>query len=47
VLVAVEIADRILELAYRGDQDFDEAILDHGRRALNAYCDDLVNARSK
>jgi len=46
VLVAVEIADRILELAYRGGQDFDEAILDHGRRALSAYCDDLVNARS-
>ena len=46
VLVSVEIADRILELAYRGGQDFDEAILDHGRRALNAYCDDLVNARS-
>ena len=46
VLVAVEIADRILELAHRGGQDFDEAILDHGRRALSAYCDDLVNARS-
>jgi AcrR family transcriptional regulator len=47
VLVAVEIGDRILELAYRGGQDFDEAILDHGRRALIAYCDDLANARSK
>ena len=46
VLVSVEIADRILELAHRGGQDFDEAILDHGRRALSAYCDDLVNARS-
>jgi AcrR family transcriptional regulator len=46
VLVSVEIADRILELAYRGGQDFDEAILDHGRRALSGYCDDLVNARS-
>ena len=47
VLVAVEIADRILELAYRGGQDFDEAILDHGRRALIAYCNELTNARSK
>jgi AcrR family transcriptional regulator len=47
LLVAVEIADRILELAYRGGQDFDEAILDHGRRALIAYCDDLANARSE
>jgi AcrR family transcriptional regulator len=47
VLVSVEIADRILELAYRGGQDFDEAILDHGRRALIAYCGDLVNARSE
>ena len=27
VLVAVEIADRVLELAYRDRQDFDEAIL--------------------
>jgi AcrR family transcriptional regulator len=47
VLVAVEIADRILELAYRGGHDFDEAILEHGRRALLAYCHDLGNARSK
>ena len=47
VLVAVEIADRILELAYRGGHEFDEAILEHGRRALLAYCHDLANARSK
>ena len=47
VVVAVEIADRILELAYRGGHDFDEAILEHGRRALIAYCHDLGNARSK
>jgi AcrR family transcriptional regulator len=47
VLVAVEIGDRILELAYRGGHDFDEAILDHGRRALNAYCHDLANTRSE
>ena len=44
VLVAVEIADRILELAYRDGNDFDEAILDLGRRALTAYCRDLTNA---
>ena len=47
VLVAVEIADRILEFAYRGGHDFDEAILEHGRRALIAYCQDLGTARSK
>jgi AcrR family transcriptional regulator len=47
VLVAVEIGDRILELAYRGGHDFDEAILGHGRRALNAYCHDLANTRSE
>ena len=47
VLVAVEIADRILELAYRDGDDFDEAILDHGRTALIAYCNDLANAGSK
>jgi AcrR family transcriptional regulator len=47
VLVAVEIGDRILELAYRGGHDFDDAILDHGRRALIAYCHDLADARSK
>jgi AcrR family transcriptional regulator len=41
VLVAVEIADRILEFAYRGGHDFDEAILHHGRRALIAYCHEL------
>jgi AcrR family transcriptional regulator len=45
VVVAVEIADRILELAYRGGHDFDEAILEHGRRALIAYCHELGNAR--
>ena len=43
VLVAVEIADRVLELAYRDRQDFDEAILEIGRRALSAYCNDLAN----
>ena len=47
VLVAVEIGDRILEFAYRGGHDFDEAILEHGRRALIAYCHDLGTARSK
>ena len=45
VLVAVEIADRILELAYRGGNDFDEAILNHGRTALLAYCHHLASGR--
>jgi hypothetical protein len=43
VLVAVEIADRVLELAYRDGHDFDETILGHGRKALIAYCNDLAN----
>ena len=46
LLVAVEIADRILELAYRGRKDFDPAILDLGRRALTAYANDLAIAES-
>jgi AcrR family transcriptional regulator len=43
VLVAVEIADRVLELAYRDGHDFDQEILDIGRRPLIAYCRDLAN----
>jgi AcrR family transcriptional regulator len=46
LLVAVEIADRILELAYRDRNDFDPAILDLGRKALIAYANDLANGRS-
>lgn len=40
MLVAVEMADRVLELSYRGG-DFDEGILDIGRRALIAFGRDL------
>jgi AcrR family transcriptional regulator len=45
LLVFVEIADRILELAYRDRNDFDPAIFDLGRKALIAYANDLANAR--
>lgn len=41
MLVAVEMADRILELSYRDGQDFDEEILAIGRRALIAFGRDL------
>jgi Tetracyclin repressor-like, C-terminal domain len=45
LLVAVEMGDRVLELAYRnGDEDFDQTILDFGRRALIAYGQELANA---
>jgi AcrR family transcriptional regulator len=37
LLVGVEIADRILELAYRNRDDFDPAILALGRTALIAF----------
>lgn len=40
MLVAVEMADRVLELSYRGG-DFDEGILEIGRRALIAFGRDL------
>jgi AcrR family transcriptional regulator len=43
LLVAIEIADRILELAYRDRNDFDPAILDLGRNALTAYANDLAH----
>jgi len=45
LLVAVEMADRLLELSFResddADADFDQAILDIGRRALIAFGDEL------
>lgn len=42
MLVAVEMADRVLELAFRDSgAEFDEQILDIGRRALIAFGDDL------
>lgn len=40
LLVAVEMADRVLELSYRGG-DFDEEILAIGQRALIAFGRDL------
>lgn len=42
MLVAVEMADRVLELSYRDTNDFDQSILDIGRRALTAFGDDLA-----
>lgn len=53
MLVAVEMADRVLELSFRdsaesdgagdspGGSHFDQEILDIGRRALNAFASDL------
>ncbi|TGD84943.1 TetR/AcrR family transcriptional regulator [Mycolicibacterium sp. CH28] len=45
MLVAVEMADRILELSYRDDVDFDEDILSIGRSALIAFGEALANGR--
>ncbi|GAA2807990.1 TetR/AcrR family transcriptional regulator [Mycolicibacterium pallens] len=42
MLVAVEMADRMLELSYRDNDDFDEAILDIGRAALLAFGESLA-----
>ncbi|MGY4712219.1 TetR/AcrR family transcriptional regulator [Mycolicibacterium sp. CBM1] len=42
MLVAVEMADRVLELSYRDNSDFDEAILDIGRAALIAFGEALA-----
>lgn len=44
LLVAVEIGDRILELAYRDHNEFDSVLLDLGRKALVACANDLANA---
>jgi hypothetical protein len=49
MLVAVEMADRVLELSFRGSAEstdgeaatFDQDILDIGRRALIAFASDL------
>jgi hypothetical protein len=49
MLVAVEMADRVLELSFRDSDDsatsddggFDQGILDIGRRALIAFASDL------
>ncbi len=45
LLVMVEIADRVIELAYRNSEDFDEEILNLGRYALIAHAQALANAR--
>ncbi len=37
LLVAVEMADRVLELAFRDNSDFDQDLLDIGRQALIAF----------
>jgi hypothetical protein len=42
MLVAVEMADRVLELSYRDDSEFDEALLDIGRAALLAFGESLA-----
>lgn len=53
MLVAVEMADRVLELAFRNDDDagietaFDPEILDMGRRALIAFGRDLAGDLSR
>jgi len=46
MLVSVEMADRVLELSYRDNNDFDETILALGRRALIAFGDDLSGRSS-
>lgn len=51
LLVAVEMADRILELSFRGSDgsdaaDFDQEILDLGRRALISFGRDLSRDHS-
>lgn len=47
LLVAVEIADRVLELAFRGNNDFDQDLLDIGRRALISFGRDLSGDLSR
>jgi hypothetical protein len=46
VLLAVELADRAMELAYRGRDDFDDEMLAAGRSAVNAYVESLQLARA-
>ena len=44
MLVAVEMADRLLELSYRDNNDFDETILTIGRTALVAFGEALAGS---
>ena len=46
LLVAVEMADRVLELSFRDNHTFDQAILELGRRALIAFGHDLSGGPS-
>ncbi|MCB0940805.1 MAG: TetR/AcrR family transcriptional regulator [Mycobacterium sp.] len=46
MLVAVEMADRVLEFSYRDNNDFDEDILAVGRAALVAFGEALANRRA-
>ena len=37
MLVAIEMADRVLELSFRDNPDFDPDVLALGRQALSAF----------
>lgn len=47
LLVAVELADRVLDLAYRDGTDLDDAIIGHGRMALRAYAEHLASQQPR
>lgn len=46
VLMAVELADRAMELAHRGRNDFDDGLLAIGKTAVAAYASTIDAARS-
>ncbi|MBB3606176.1 AcrR family transcriptional regulator [Mycolicibacterium sp. BK556] len=46
MLVAVEMADRMLELSYRDNNDFDEAILEIGKVGLVAFGEAMASGAS-
>jgi hypothetical protein len=46
MLVAVEMADRMLELSYRDNNDFDEAILGIGKVGLVAFGEAMASGLS-
>ena len=45
VLLAVELADRAMVVAYRGREDFDDELLELGRVAVGAYAESLTALR--
>lgn len=45
VLLAVELADRAMVVAYRGRDEFDDELLELGRFAVNSYVESLTSAR--